>query len=39
LVTNIFDKNLFFIKKILCKRSINSKKPGSKTFEVIVKSY
>ena len=39
LVTDIFEKNYFFIKKIVCKRSINSKKPGSKTLEIIVKSF
>ena len=38
MVKNSFDDNkLFDIKIISCKRSINSKKPGSKTNEVIIK--
>ena len=40
LVTDAFsDKKKYTIDKILCRRAINSKKPESKTNEVIVKSY
>ena len=39
LVQNAFPKEKFTIKIIVCKRSINSKKPGSKTEEVLIKSF
>lgn len=39
LVKNSFLDTLYTIKIISCKRSINSKKPGSKTNEVLIKSY
>jgi len=39
LVTNAFQKEEFKIEKIICKRSINSKKPGSKTTEVLIKNF
>ena len=31
--------NNFQIEKILCKRAINSKNPGAKTYELLVKNY
>ena len=39
LVTNSFPEDTFYIDKISCKRSINSKKPGSKTTEVLIRNY
>lgn len=39
LVRDNFKDNKYNIKSILCKRSINSKKPESKTQEVIIKNY
>ena len=39
LVHENFDKNKYSVKPVLCKRSINSKNPGSKTVEVIIKNY
>ena len=39
LVKNNFTDNKFLIQTILCKRSINSKKPDSKVNEVLIKSY
>lgn len=38
LVLNSF-KNNYFIEEIVCKRTINSKKPSSKTKEVLIKNY
>jgi DNA adenine methylase len=38
-IDNFEDVTQYTIKKILCKRSINSKKPDSKTTEVIITSY
>jgi DNA adenine methylase len=38
LVRDYFTNDLFYIEEILCKRSINSKKPGSKTIELLIKS-
>jgi DNA adenine methylase len=37
LVMNAFPQDLFHVQVIECKRSINSKKPASKTSEVIIK--
>ncbi len=39
LVTDAFPENKYFVKQIVCKRSINSKKPGSKTTEVLIKNF
>ena len=39
LVRDNFKLDKFNIKSILCKRSINSKNPESKTNEVIIKNY
>lgn len=36
-VRNNFPEEMFEVEVVLCKRSINSKKPGSKTNEVIIK--
>jgi len=39
LVRENFTDEKYNISSLLCKRSINSKKPGSKTREVIIKNY
>ena len=39
LVRNNFPSDKFTTKSVLCKRSINSKNPESKTKEVIIKNY
>jgi len=39
LVRDNFKDDLYVINSILCKRSINSKNPGSKAKEVIIKNY
>ena len=39
LVRQHFTKNGYFIKGILCKRSIHSKKPDSKAKEVLITNY
>lgn len=39
LVKDNFDKDVFEIETISCKRSINSKKPGSKSNELLIKNY
>ena len=36
---NFANEQLYNISSIICKRSINSKKPNSKTMEVIIKNY
>ena len=39
LVRNSFKNDIYRIESIVCKRSINSKNPESKTKEVIIKNY
>ena len=39
LVRENFTNNKYIISSILCKRTINSKKPDAKTNEVIIKNY
>ena len=39
LVRDNFNETKYTITSILCKRSINSKNPESKTKEVIIKNY
>ena len=39
LVRENFTSDVYNIEKILCKRSINSKNPESKTTEVLIKNY
>ena len=39
LVIENFQNSQYNIKEILCKRSINSKNPGAKAKEVIIKNY
>ena len=39
LVRDNFNEPKYTITSILCKRSINSKNPESKTKEVIIKNY
>lgn len=39
MVTNNFPKNKYNIEEIMCKRSINSKKPNSMAKEVIITNY
>ena len=39
LVREIFTIEKYNISSILCKRTINSKNPGSKSKEVIIKNY
>lgn len=39
LIRNSFDKNIFNIETILCKRKINSKKPQSMVNEILLKNY
>ena len=38
-IHNAFDTKFYNIEKILCKRQINSKKPDSKTHEVIITNF
>lgn len=39
LVVNSFNKSKFNIENIICKRTIHSKKPDSKTTEVLIRNY
>ena len=39
LIRDNFKEPIYRISSVLCKRSINSKKPESKTMEVIVQNY
>lgn len=36
LVIDSFDENIYQVQKINCKRTINSKNPNSKTFELLI---
>ena len=39
LVINSFDKKKYFFEELICKRSINSKNPESKTTEILIRNY
>jgi DNA adenine methylase len=39
IIKDFFQDNKYKIEEVICKRSINSKKPDSKTIELLIKNY